>query len=155
MSGQRGRARGAQYVSVRVAGQLFGLAIGRVQDVFLSDNFTFVPLARQQVAGVLNLRGHILTAIDLSQVLNVPAANANNAQRPAVCVHYANESYGLLIDSVGEVVTLEADALEPNPVNLDPAWAAICVGTARLKDELLVVLDVDALIEALLARDAA
>lgn len=151
----QGVGRGQQFVTIRLSGQLFGLPIDRVQDVFMPDNFTFVPLARNQIAGVLNLRGRILTAIDLSKVLNVPAVNETNAERPAVSVNHANESYGLLTDIVGEVVTLTDETAEPNPVNLDPEWARVSKGTYRLESELLVILDVDALIEGLLHRDAA
>ncbi len=147
--------RGRQVVTIRVGGQLFGLPIGRVQDVFMPDNFTHVPLARGEIAGVLNLRGRIVTAIDLSRVLGVAAINMTNAERPAVSVIHANESYGLLTDIVGEVVSLTDDRLEPNPVNLDPAWARVSLGTFQLENELMVVLDVDALIEGLLNRVAA
>jgi len=147
--------RGSQYVTITVGGQLFGVPISRVQDVFVPDNLSYVPLARPQIAGVLNLRGRILTTIDLRCALGVAAECAETATRPAVSVIHANESYGLLADSVGEVITLAGDAVEPNPVNLDPAWARISAGTCPLEDELMVVLDVDALIEGLLNRDAA
>lgn len=147
--------RGRQYVTIRLGGQLLGLPIDRVQDVFMPDNFTFVPLARHQIAGVLNLRGRIITAIDLSQVLDVSAVNETNAERPAVSVTYANESYGILIDTVGEVVTLTNEVLEPNPVNLDPGWAKVSSGTYRLEKELLVILDIDVLIDELMNREAA
>ena len=147
--------RSQQYVTIRLGGQLFGLPIDRAQDVFMPDNFTFVPLARSQIAGVLNLRGRILTAIDLSVVLDVKAVNETNAERPAVSVSYANESYGVLVDTVGEVVTLNGELLEPNPVNLNSEWAKVSVGTYRLENELLVILDVDVLIEELMNREAA
>ncbi len=155
MSNKKFGNSGKQYVTIRLAGQLFGLPIDRVQDVFMPDNFTFVPLAETQIAGVLNLRGRILTAIDLSKVLNVAAVNETNIERPAISVIYANELYGLLIDIIGEVVTLDSEQLEANPVNLDAEWAKISVGTYRLEDELLVILDVDVLIEELLNKEAA
>lgn len=151
----RSEGRGRQFVTVRLSGQLFGLPIERVQDVFMPDNFTPVPLARSEIAGVLNLRGRILTAIDLSQVLDVTPINDTNAERPAVSVIYANESYGFLTDTIGEVVTLAEGELEPNPVNIDAEWARVSLGTYRLEKELLVILDVDALIDGLLNRDAA
>ncbi|MCF6344427.1 MAG: chemotaxis protein CheW [Devosiaceae bacterium] len=155
MSNNKFGNSGKQYVTIRLAGQLFGLPIDRVQDVFMPDNFTFVPLAETQIAGVLNLRGRILTAIDLSKVLNVAAVNETNIERPAISVIYANELYGLLIDIIGEVVTLDSEQLEANPVNLDAEWAKISVGTYRLEDELLVILDIDVLIEELLNKEAA
>jgi purine-binding chemotaxis protein CheW len=155
MSGSEVAGLGRQFVTIRLGGQMFGLPIERVQDVFMPDNFTFVPLARNQIAGVLNLRGRILTAIDLSKVLDVGAVNETNDERPAVSVIYANESYGLLTDIIGEVVTLTDEFAEPNPVNLDAEWARVSIGTYRLENELLVILNVDSLIEGLLNRDAA
>ena len=144
-----------EYITAMIGRQLFGMPIDQVHDVFLPQNMTPVPQARSEVAGVLNLRGRIVTAIDLSRVLGVAAINMTNAERPAVSVSHANESYGLLTDIVGEVVSLTDDGLEPNPVNLDPAWARVSLGTFQLENELMVVLDVDALIEGLLNRVAA
>lgn len=151
----RRAGRTSQFVTVRVGGQLFGLPIDKVQDVFLPDNFTFVPLAVHQVAGVLNLRGRIVTVIDLSKVLDVAPLNQNNSERPAVTLSDANESYGFLTDIIGEVIALNGIDMEPNPVNLDPNWAKVSLGTYRLETELLVILDVDMLIKGLLDRDAA
>ncbi len=147
--------RGQQYVTIRLSGQLFGIPIDKVQDVFMPENFTFVPLAHQKIAGVLNLRGRILTAIDLSKVFNVTAVNEVNSDRPAVSVLYANESYVFLTDIIGEVLTLNDEQLEPNPVNLNDDWAKVSIGTYRLKTELLVILDIDVLIGELLNQDAA
>lgn len=67
-------------------------------------------------------RGRILTAIDLSKVLDVTAVDVKNNARPVVSVIHANESYGLLTDIIGEVVTLTDEFAEPNPVNLEPEW---------------------------------
>lgn len=149
------RSGASQYVTIRLGGQLLGLPIEKVQDVFIPDNFTPVPLARGQIAGVLNLRGRIVTVIDLNRILGVDAVNVSIAERPAVGVTYANESYGLLTDTVGEVVTLPNEEREANPMNLDASWADISLGTFRLERELLVILNVDALIEGLLRKDAA
>ncbi len=146
---------GQQYVTIRLGGQLFGLQIDRVQDVFMPENFTFVPLTNQKIAGVLNLRGKILTAIDLSKVFDVSAVNETNSQRPAVSVIHGTESYVFLTDIIGEVVTLNEELLEPNPVNLNSDWAKASIGTYRLENELLVILDIDVLIEDLLSQDAA
>lgn len=145
----------SQYVTIRLGGQLLGLPIEKVQDVFIPDNFTAVPLARAQIAGILNLRGRIVTVIDLAQILGVTAVNQNFSERPAVGVTCANESYGLLTDTVGEVVTLKNEDLQPNPINMNEKWTQISLGTFRLENELLVIVNVDSLIEGLLKRDAA
>jgi len=146
---------GKQLVTIRLGNQMIGLPIEKVHDVFFPSNFTPVPLSVEQIAGVLNLRGRIVTIIDLSIIMGLTAVNEEIGERPAVGVICANESYGLLTDTLGEVVTLGDDLFEPNPVNLDPSWAQLSLGTYRLENELLVVLDIDALIETLLKKEAA
>ncbi len=149
------KGAGRQLVTIRLGNQLLGLPIEKVHDVFFPSNFTPVPMSIEQIAGVLNLRGRIVTIIDLSKIMGLTPVNEEIGERPAVGVIYANESYGLLTDTLGEVVTLGQDLFEPNPVNMDPAWSQLSLGTYRLDEELLVVLDIDALIEGLLKKDAA
>ena len=135
-----------EYVTATVGGQLFGLPISRVQDVFMPDRLTRVPLAPVEIAGLLNLRGRVVTAIDLRQRLGMDAAE-DGAQRMAVGVECKGESYGLLIDAIGEVLKLPSSGREDNPVNLDPGLARISAGVHRLEGKLLVVLDVDRVLE--------
>ncbi len=153
--GSGGNGGGRQLVTIRLGNQMIGLPIEKVHDVFFPSNFTPVPLAMKQIAGVLNLRGRIVTIIDLSIIMGLSAVNEEIGERPAVGVICADESYGLLTDTLGEVVTLGDDLLEANPVNLDPCWAQLSLGTYRLENELLVVLDIDTLIDTLLKKDAA
>src|SRR5213075_2423552 len=106
----------AEYVTAVIGGQLFGLPISRVQDVFMPERLTRVPLASAEVAGVLNLRGRIVTAINMRARLGLPKRD-DGAQSMAVGVDLRGESYGLLIDSIGEVLKLPDDGCEVNPVN--------------------------------------
>jgi purine-binding chemotaxis protein CheW len=135
-----------EYVTAMIGGQLFGLPISRVQDVFIPERMTRVPLSSSDVAGVLNLRGRIVTAVDMRARLGLPK---NDSGRPpmAVGVDLRGESYGLLIDSVGEVLKLADDSREVNPVNLDPRMAKMADGIHRLDGQLMVVLDVDRVLE--------
>jgi len=137
-----------QYVTVFIGGQLFGIPIERVHDVFMPDSVTKVPLSAPEIAGVLNLRGRIVTAINMRQRLNLPPLDGN-AMTMAVGIEYRGESYGLVIDKVGEVLNLPLDGHEPNPANLDGKWAAISGGVHRLDRQLMVILDVERLLGAL------
>jgi purine-binding chemotaxis protein CheW len=134
-----------EYVTATVGGQLFGLPIARVQDVFAPDRLTRVPLAAPEIAGVLNLRGRIVTAIDLRRRLDLPPGDAR--KRMAIGIEYKGESYGLLIDAIGEVLSLASNTREGNPVNLDARFARLSAGVHRLEDRLLVVLDVDRVLD--------
>ena len=135
-----------EYVTATVGGQLFGLPIARVQDVFVLDRLTRVPLAAPEIAGVLNLRGRIVTAIDMRRRLGLAPAGEVR-RRMAIGIEYKGESYGLLIDAIGEVLTLPAAGREGNPVNLEPGLARLSAGVHRLEDRLLVVLDVDRVLD--------
>ena len=134
-----------EYVTAMICGQLFGLPISRVQDVFMPERVTRVPLASDDVAGVLNLRGRIVTAIDMRARLGL--AKKDDESLMAIGVDMRGESYGLLIDSIGEVLKLPDSEREVNPVNLDPRMAKMAGGVHRLDGRLMVVLDVDRVLE--------
>jgi purine-binding chemotaxis protein CheW len=131
-----------EYVTAMIGGQLFGLPISRVQDVFMPERLTRVPLSPTEIAGVLNLRGRIVTAIDMHCRLGLGKRPTDRSVM-AVGIEFHGESYGLIIDSVGEVLKLAENSSEPVPVNLDPHLARVSSGVYRLEKQLLVVLDVD------------
>jgi purine-binding chemotaxis protein CheW len=136
-----------EYVTAMIGGQLFGLPISRVQDVFAPARLTRVPLAGPDIAGLLNLRGRVVTVIDMRRRLDLPAAQGDG--RPmAVGVEYRGESHGLLIDEIGEVLKLSAASREDNPVNLDERLARVSAGVHRLDGRLLVILDVERVLDA-------
>ena len=140
-----------EYVTVMIGDQLFGLPISRVQDVFMPDRLTRVPLSAPEIAGVLNLRGRIVTAVNLRLRLGL-APRSDGRPPMAVGIELKGESYGLLIDSVGEVLKLADGTREPNPVNLDQHLARVSGGVHRLDGQLMVILDVDRVLE--MASDA-
>jgi purine-binding chemotaxis protein CheW len=135
-----------EYVTAMIGGQLFGLPILHVQDVFKPERLTRVPLAPTEIAGVLNLRGRIVTLIDMRSRLGLGKRN-DDVPSMAIGVESRGESYGLLIDSVGEVLKLDDETREPNPVNLDPRLARVSAGIHRLEGKLLMVVDVDRVLD--------
>jgi purine-binding chemotaxis protein CheW len=135
-----------EFVTVMVGQQLFGLPIDRVHDVFAADRITRVPMASAEIAGILNLRGRIVTAIDMRRRLDLPPHEGNSNQM-AVGIEFRGESYGLLIDEVGEVLKLPVAQQEPVPVNLDPRWRRVAAGVYRLEDDLMIILDIDRVLE--------
>src|SRR3954451_12936743 len=135
-----------EYVTVMIGGQLFGLPISRVQDVFMPERVTRVPLSEPEIAGVLNLRGRIVTAFDMRRRLGLPP-RSDGRPPMAVGIELKGESYGLLIDTVGEVMKLNDSTREANPVNLDARLARVSAGVHRLDGQLLVILDVDRVLD--------
>jgi purine-binding chemotaxis protein CheW len=135
-----------EYVTAMIGGQLFGLPIVRVQDVFIPERLTRVPLAPPEIAGVLNLRGRIVTLIDLRRRFGISQRDDGNSSM-AIGVESRGESYGLLIDNVGEVLKLDDAAREANPINLDQRLARVSAGIHRLDGQLLIVVDVDRVLD--------
>jgi purine-binding chemotaxis protein CheW len=146
MSAMNDTTKLTEYVTFTVAGQMFGLPIERVQDVFKPTNITRVPLAAPEIAGVLNLRGRIVTAIRLSRRLDLES-RAEETAPMAIGIERGPESFGLLVDTVGEVLNLPDGEREPNPINLDRKLARVSAGVFRLDGQLLVVLDVDRVLD--------
>jgi purine-binding chemotaxis protein CheW len=95
---------------------------------------------------VLNLRGRIVTLLDMRGCLGLDRRE-DDAPAMAIGVESRTESYGLLIDSVGEVLKLDDGAREPNPINLDPRLARVSAGIHRLEGQLLMVVDVDRVLD--------
>jgi purine-binding chemotaxis protein CheW len=134
------------FITVVAAQQTFGIPVSSVQDVFVPQSITRVPLAPREIAGVLNLRGRIVTAVDLRARLGLAPLQRAEA-RLAVGIEKGTEAYGLLIDEIGDVLRLAPEAMEPNPPNLDAQWSAISRGIYRLNGNLLIVLDVDRVLD--------
>jgi purine-binding chemotaxis protein CheW len=133
------------FVTLTVAEQLCGVPVLGVRDILGEQTITRIPLAPAEIAGSLNLRGRIVTAIDLRRRLKLPPPPAGTA-RMSVVAEQSGELYALLVDQVSEVMSLKASAFERNPPTLPPAWAAYSTGVYRLENRLLVVLDVGRLL---------
>ena len=134
------------YVTFTTGQQMFGLPIARVQEVFRPARITPVPLAGAQIAGVLNLRGRIVTAIDMRSRLGLHAREGDLAPM-AIGIESRGESFGLLVDALGEVLRLSDSDIETNPINLDRKLAGVSAGVHRLDGQLLLVLDVDRVLD--------
>jgi purine-binding chemotaxis protein CheW len=131
---------------MRAAGQFLGLPIDRVRDVFLITGMTVVPKSPRTVAGLVNLRGKIVTMLSLGALLGHSPATGDAGEQMAVGVEWHGEAFGLTIESIGEVLTLPAGGRESNPSHLDPALAAVSAGIHRLADGLLVEINLDELL---------
>jgi purine-binding chemotaxis protein CheW len=129
-------------VSIKVGGETFGVPVLSVQDVIAPVRIDVVPLAPPEVAGSLNLRGRIVTAIDIRRRLGMPARE-EGAPHMSVIVERSGELYALQVDDVGDVLWLAAAEQEPTPITLTPEWRAVCDGLYRLEGELMLVLNVE------------
>src|SRR3954471_21573302 len=144
---RRGAEEAAEvFLTLTVAGQLCGVPVLSVRDVLGAQVITRIPLAPQEVAGSLNLRGRIVTAIDLRRRLGLPPREGGGvigAGSMSVVVERDGELYSLLADAVGEVLPLPPSDRAPNPPTLDPLWRDVSRGVHRLGEQLLILLDVE------------
>jgi purine-binding chemotaxis protein CheW len=134
----------SDFVTVTVAGHPLGIAVDAIEEVVRLGALTPVPRAPEMVAGLMNLRGRIVTAIDLRVPLGLPR-QAPRAAAMCVIVGDRGDPYALLVDAVGDVMA--AGEVEAAPATLDPRWRALVRGVAKL-DRLVPLLDVPALFEA-------
>ena len=130
------------FLTLTVAGQTCGVPVLVVRDVLGPQTITRIPLAPPEVAGSLNLRGRIVTAVDLRRRLQL-APRDPDQQPMSIVVEMAGELYSMLADGVGEVIPLRSEDSSPNPPTLDPLWREVSRGVHRRDGQLLIVLDVE------------
>jgi len=146
-------AERAEFVTIRIADQLLGIPVLTVQDVLGPHKILRIPLAPNAVAGALNLRGRIVTAIDMRVCLGLAGCEDPSAAM-SVVVDHDGELYSLLVDDVGDVLAPLPEGFERNPSNLGLPWRDVCSGVYRLEKALLLRLDVKRLIGAIDAEGA-
>ncbi|HEY5087073.1 MAG TPA: chemotaxis protein CheW [Gemmatimonadaceae bacterium] len=138
-------ATAGEVVTFRLGDQWFGVPVLGVQEVIGLQRIARVPLAAPGVAGFLNLRGQIVTAIDLHQRLEISRDTAEPFMN--VVVRDGDELFALIVDEVGDVAAVPHDALEPSPGSLDGSWARVCTGVVRMDRGLLAIVDVTRLLD--------
>ena len=134
------------FVTLTVADQLCGVPVFGVRDVLGDQNINRIPLAPPEIAGSLNLRGRIVTAVDVRRRLRLPPLPPGT-RRMSVVAEQSGELYALLVDQVSEVLSLRDSDFEQNPSTLTGAWASHSCGIYRLSGRLLVVLDIASLLD--------
>jgi len=121
------------FVTMRIEKQLLGIDVKYVRDVLRGQHITPIPLSPPDVAGSLNSRGRIVTVIDVRKRLALPDFEGKRDKNTFVVVDVKNELYSLLVDDVGDVLTVSSSAIEPPPANLTNAWKGIASGIYKLE----------------------
>jgi purine-binding chemotaxis protein CheW len=124
--------------SVRVDTTLFAVPITHILEIVGNAHPRPVPLAPGFVGGLVHYRGDVLTTVSLRQLLSMPSLEG---AQDIIVLESAGGCFGLLVDSVGEVLTVPSSSHEPNPSTLDESRRALFAGTYKLKESLLVMLD--------------
>jgi purine-binding chemotaxis protein CheW len=125
---------------------LFGVEVRKVQEVIRHLELTRVPLAPPVISGLINLRGRIVTAVDLRRRLELPP-RPEGFQPMNVVIDAGEEAVSLLVDTIGAVLTVQEDSFEKPPETLTGVARDLIFGAYKLKDRLLLALDIDKAIQ--------
>lgn len=135
-----------KYLTFKLGGQYLGISVGKVQEVLPHQNLTPVPRASASIEGLLNLRGQIVTAVNLRKRLELQELNGTS--KPMyVIVNEGGELFSLLVDEVGDVIEVANSRFNRAPASLDECWKACCDGVYQLSTGLLIALDVSKLLK--------
>jgi purine-binding chemotaxis protein CheW len=131
-----------QFCTFYLDGLCFGVEVLSVQEVIRYQEMTRVPLAPAMIRGLINLRGQIVTAVDLRHRLELPA-RADHELPMNVVVRTDDGAVSLLVDEIGDVIEIEEDAYEAAPETLRGVARELIQGVYKLKERLLLVLDTE------------
>jgi purine-binding chemotaxis protein CheW len=136
--GKKAAATLMEMCTVRLGASTFGVPITHILEIVGAAKPQPVPLAPIFVGGLMHYRGDVLTTVSLRQLLDMPP---KEGRQDLLVLESAGGIFGLLVDSVSEVLTVSSADYEPNPSTLDERRGLLFVGAYKLKDSLLVVLD--------------
>jgi purine-binding chemotaxis protein CheW len=134
----------SSYFTVFVGDEIFGLPVENTHTIFRISSVTPVPLSPGDITGLVNLRGKIVTAVSLRRRLRMPI-DATVQNTLAIGIEHKGENFALMVDEVGDVLSLAKADQIPVPPHFDPQRARLTSGLYRTGKLLIPILDIDAL----------
>jgi purine-binding chemotaxis protein CheW len=135
------------YLRFRIGSDQFGLDVKRVKDVLGCQKITQIPMSRDEVYGVLNLRGRIITVVDPRVSLGVEADPKGYTDEMYIVIEHGGEDYALIVDTVEDVVPYPAEKYPEAPRTLSKRWKKLSEGVDPRGDKILPILDVPELLD--------
>jgi purine-binding chemotaxis protein CheW len=127
----------------------FGLNVSKVRDILFEQDITPVPLAHPELMGIINLRGTIVTVLNMRKRLDLPDFPVLG-KKTQIIVQYKDELFALVVDKVGEVIPLKVSHIEQTPVIVNEKWRKLMFGIVKQPNSILSLLDVDSVISLML-----
>ena len=133
-----------KFIIIRLDGKPFGVVVDNIEDILLPQKITPIPLAPREVMGALNLRGRIVTAINMRVRLgmeDIGLRKNDDGEHDYRCivVQYKDGLYSLIVDEVNEVIDISKKQIEQNPENLSPDWKKISSGVYAMEKEIMII----------------
>jgi purine-binding chemotaxis protein CheW len=137
------KKQAAELLTCRVGEQWIGFRVQQVREVVKQQPRTHMPKAPDAVAGLINLRGRVITELEVRKVIGLPQREDGKPFHVAIVETLSGEDFGLIVDDVGEVILLDEQAFESTPQSLDTAWRQVSDGVLKQQDRVLVLVNVD------------
>ncbi len=147
MNAARNSAGIVQYATFSVAGAYLGVPVLEVQEVLRGQQLTRVPLASDVVAGLINLRGQIVPALEMRRLLRM-APREEGSDVFSIVMRTGQGAISLQVDEIADVLDIDVSSLERPPDNVNPHLRSLLIGVHKLKDRLLLVLDTQRTVES-------
>ena len=141
-----------KFITIKIGGQYFGIPVEHIVDILLPQKIYPTPLARKEIIGSINLRGRIVTALDMKILLDIPPSDAKGIGM-CVVLEYDNELFSFQVDEVGSVNNFLLDSLIKTPDNLSKLWQDISFGIFQIKEDLVIILDIEKTIGSIIKTD--
>lgn len=135
-----------QFLTACVNNHYLGFPIEMIQDVIGIQDITNVPMSVGSIAGILNLRGRIVTAIDMRRRFGEDS-DITVAEPMGVIIESDEELFSLLVDRVEDVMSVSLANLEKPPATLSPIWSNVCHNVYQVKDRILIIVDPDRILD--------
>lgn len=136
------------YCTFNIRGATCGLPVRHVREIVCDQPITPVPLAHSSLRGLINLRGQILTVVDIGSLMGLAVPDSSSSHgRYHVIAELGDELVSLTVDEMGPVVTPHPNEMEQPPNNLDVSAAELITAAARLPEHVLLILDVDRIMD--------
>lgn len=133
------------YFTVFAGGEAFGLSVLHAQTIFRITSVTPIPLGPAGIVGLVNLRGRIVTAVSLRRRLGLPVDEVKNSL--AIAIEHKGENFALIVDEVGDVLTLDASMKVQIPAHFDPVRSRFMAGLYKVGNLLIPALNINALFD--------
>ena len=138
----------SQYLILNIDDHNFAAKVSNIEDVIQLSKTTPVPLSKDTIGGLLNLRGHIVTEIDVSKTLGIDTEVKDGYA--VVITTPQDEFYSLSFEGIGDVIEIGFSDIEPLPETVQKSWHSVSKGVYRNDDQLIVILDLDMFIDHLI-----